>query len=285
MTRVLLDRSTGLCDGVKRTISGALKAAKLKHNVVSYGELIHNPDVTRDLKNSGISVRHRLEELDKSQYVIIRAHGIPPEEEKILKERGISYLDLTCLRVKRIHKNISKKRKLGFKIIIVGDPKHPEVRGHLGYAGADSGVVLSSSREAEFYSGTGKHFVFAQTTTSPDFFYSIIHILKEKGLDLHTMDTLCPFVLKRQEWIAKYSRLTEASLIIGGKNSSNTQKLFEIALENGAAYWIRSAGDLEVEKILKHSSIAFTAGASTPDETIQEVIRKLESGGAVIEIY
>ncbi|MBA7608760.1 4-hydroxy-3-methylbut-2-enyl diphosphate reductase [subsurface metagenome] len=284
MTRVLLDRYAGFCAGVRRTIRGAREAVTEKR-VVSYGELIHNPDVTRELKRDGISVCPRLEDIKLSDFVIIRAHGIPPDEENFLKNRGISYLDLTCLRVKQIHKRIKEKREQGYRIIIVGDPDHPEVKGHLGYAG-EAGAVLSSVQEAEFFGpDSEKMFVFAQTTTSTALYHDIIRILSGRGLNPDTLNTLCPFVLKRQEWIGKYSQLTAASLVIGGKNSSNTKKLFEIAAQNGTACWICGPGELDLEKILDFSSIAVTAGASTPDESISAVLRNLEAAGAGIELH
>ncbi len=293
MTRVFLDSRAGFCAGVKRTIRGAREAAAHGRQVVSYGEIIHNPGVTRDLAQCGVSARQRLEEIGQTDFVVIRAHGIPPQEEEWLQKRNIPYLDLTCRRVKDIHKSIEEKRKQGFEIIIIGDPDHPEVKGHLGYAsreagGDGNGRVLSDLKRAKdfirAYPRNRKLLALAQTTTSPELFYSVIRLLKDEGLDLEILNTLCPYVLKRQEWIRKYSRQADASLIIGGKNSSNTKKLFEIASRNGACFWIQSAAGLDREKMLSFSTLALTAGASTPDKSIREVIQLLESGGAVIEL-
>ena len=288
MTRVWIDRRAGFCAGVKRTIRGAreiIESGEVNGNVVSYGELIHNPHVTRDLERRGIRVQQELTGLKPSDLVVIRAHGIPPAEERSLEKRRIPYLDLTCVRVKAIHKMIAEKRKAGYKILIVGDPNHPEVRGHLGYAGVD-GLVLSGVEKAAALPLNKKqrYFLLAQTTTSPDLYEAIAAVLTERGHEPVTKDSLCPFVRKRQLWIATYSRKAEATLIIGGKNSSNTRRLFDIASINGPAYLIGSAEDMDLDKMLAFPSLAVTAGASTPDSSIDQVLEMLRGGGASLVI-
>jgi len=283
VTRVILDRQAGFCSGVKRTIRGAREALKEKKKVVSYGELIHNPDVTESLRRSGIEVRQSLEEIGAEDYVIIRAHGICPREEEALIRRGIPYADLTCLRVKQIHRRIAEKRAQGYTILIVGDPQHPEVKGHLGYAGAEAGMVISRPEQAELIAAKGGILVLAQTTTSPELFREVVRLLKAGGAGVQTLDTLCPFVLKRQRWIRRFSRLAEASLVIGGRNSSNTEKLVRLAAQNGPAYWIQNLKELDAGRVLSHSTLALTAGASTPQEDIREVVAFLRERGAKVE--
>ncbi len=288
MTIVWIDRRAGFCAGVKRTIRGAreiIDSGEVKGDIVSYGELIHNPHVTRDLERQGIRVQQELTGLKPSDLVVIRAHGIPLAEEHSLEERRIPYLDLTCVRVKAIHKMIAEKRKTGFTILIVGDPNHPEVRGHLGYAGVD-GLVLSSVEEAAALplDKNQRYFLLAQTTTSPDLYAAITAVLKERGHEPVAKDSLCPFVRKRQLWIATYSRKAEAALIIGGRNSSNTRKLFDIAAKNGPAYLIGSTEEMDLDRMLAFPSLAVTAGASTPDHSIDQVLAMLRGGGASLVV-
>jgi len=287
MTRVLFDRRAGFCAGVKKAIRGARHVAGKRGNVVSYGELIHNPEVIKSLAEEGIRVKYDLEEIAGHEFIIIRAHGIPPHEEEWLKKNQRQYLDLTCRRVKEIHRTIIKHREAGYFIVIVGNPDHPEVKGHLGYAG-ESARVIDSVKKALEFSASFKNpktrlLVLSQTTISPGLYNRVVAVLKEQQLQVLPINTLCPFVLKRQDWLRRFSLLADASIIIGGRNSSNTGKLFDIASKNGPVFWLTSAQELEAELILQYPLVALTAGASTPVEALTEVADILAAHGALIE--
>ncbi|HEB11524.1 MAG TPA: 4-hydroxy-3-methylbut-2-enyl diphosphate reductase [Spirochaetales bacterium] len=287
MTRVLFDRRAGFCAGVKKAIRGARDEAGKRSNVVSYGELIHNPRVIKSLAEEGIRVKYNLEEIAGHEIVIVRAHGIPPHEEEWLKKNQREYLDLTCRRVKEIHRTIIRHREAGYFIVIVGNPDHPEVRGHLGYAG-ESARVIDSVKNAHEFSASFKNpktrlLVLAQTTISPELYDRVVAVLKEQQLQISSINTLCPFVLKRQDWLRRFSLLADASIIIGGRNSSNTGKLFDIAAKNGPVFWLTGAQELEAELILQYPLVALTAGASTPVEELTEVADILAAHGALIE--
>jgi 4-hydroxy-3-methylbut-2-enyl diphosphate reductase len=298
MTRVLIDRHAGFCAGVKRAIRGARRVSRAHGGAVSLGELIHNPQVVGELEREGIRVIREVPARPGGEPVILRAHGIPPAEEERLRERGIAYHDFTCPRVQDIHRTITACRQEGWRILIVGNRDHPEVKGHLGYAG-EAGAVLSSVREAEEYTPPIgpqglRLVVLAQTTIAPELFRQVIGVLERKraaapartpggSFSLRTLDTICPFVLRRQEWIRRASRKARASLVIGGRNSSNTRKLVEIAERNGPVFWIERPEELPVEELLRHPVVALTAGASTPDQTIREVVERLAARGALIE--
>jgi len=285
MTRVIVDRNAGFCGGVRRAIrsTGKLLSDDRKpERIVSYGQLVHNREVTDALAEQGLQSVARPEDVADGDTVVIRTHGIPPEEERLLRSRQGKVSDFTCPRVKRVHQGIVAKRREGYRIVIVGDPLHPEVIGLLGYAG-DSGVVVCTAGEVRGYADRRKIAVFAQTTITPQLFMEVVRAFEQKGLEMAVSNTLCPFVVNRQRWIGRFSRRADASLIIGGKNSSNTRKLYTIASDNGPAYHLSRAVELNPEEILKYSLVALTAGASTADSTIQEVLAALRAAGAVIE--
>jgi 4-hydroxy-3-methylbut-2-enyl diphosphate reductase len=285
MTRVIVDRNAGFCGGVRRAVRSTgklLSNGPTPGRIVSYGQLVHNRKVTDALSEQGLQSVAGLGDVADGDTVVLRTHGIPPEEERLLRSRQVEVSDFTCSRVKRVHQGIQDRRKEGYRIVVVGDPLHPEVKGFLGYAG-DSGVVVSTADEVQGYTDRRKIAVFAQTTITPQLFTQVVQALKKKGLDMTVSNTLCPFVVSRQRWIGRFSRLADASLIIGGKNSSNTRKLYTIASDNGPAWHLREAAELDLEEILKYSLVALTAGASTAESTIQEVLAALQAAGAVIE--
>ena len=280
MIKIFIDKHAGFCSGVKRTLKRAMEISKVKKNIVSLGELIHNPVIIKSLENAGISVANKKEEIKKDNYVIIRAHGIPPVTENWLNSHNISYKDLTCPRVKNIHRTINQYAGKDYKIVIIGNPNHPEVIGHLGYA-ADKGVLISNIDEASNFTTNKKVIIIAQTTISEAKFKEIVKILRKnlKVEDIIELNTICSSVKKQQAWIKKYARISDASLIIGGKKSSNSEKLYNIAKEYSTAFWIERTEEIEPE-LFSYSTIALTAGASTPDKTIEEVLELFRNKGA-----
>ena len=288
VTRVIVDRNAGFCGGVRRAIRGTEKllSRQLEEGqagrIVSYGQLVHNREVTDGLSAEGLTPLESLEEAAPGDKVILRTHGISPREQQMLRSRGLSVEDFTCPRVKKVHEQIREKRQAGYRIVIVGDPGHPEVQAHLGHAG-ERGMVLSEPRDAERLPLEAKIAVFAQTTITPQSFQEVVDALEHRGLEMAVVNTLCPFVMKRQRWIARYSRIADASLILGGRNSSNTRKLHALAAANGPAFHLSRPAELEVDKILQYPIVALTAGASTSDRTIREEIDRLQAAGARIE--
>jgi 4-hydroxy-3-methylbut-2-enyl diphosphate reductase len=286
MTRVIVDRNAGFCGGVRRAIRGTKQILSLPSpggsRIAAYGQLVHNRDVTDDLSERGLAELDSPEDARSGDEVIVRTHGISPREERTLRSSGAQLRDFTCPRVQRVHQQIREKKEAGYDIIIVGDPDHPEVRAHAGYADG-SATVLPAAADARRVPEGGKLAVFAQTTITPEFFHRIVAILKSRARELSVVNTLCPFVLKRQRWIAEHSRMSDASLILGGRNSSNTRKLHALAAENGPAFHVSTAEELDVGKVLEYPVVSLTAGASTSDDTIREVLSRLQAAGAIIE--
>jgi 4-hydroxy-3-methylbut-2-enyl diphosphate reductase len=284
MTRVIVDRNAGFCAGVRRAIRGTIQIlnAASVNRVAAYGQLVHNREVTDRLTGKGLVSLDHPADARPGDEVIVRTHGISPEEEQLLRDHGAAVTDFTCPRVARVHRQIREKRAEGYDIVIVGDPDHPEVRAHLGHAGQGA-LVLCSAADARRVAKGKKIAVFAQTTIIPDLLHAVTDALSSRGLDMIVVDSLCPFVAKRQRWITRYSRMAGASLILGGKNSSNTRKLHALARANGPALHVSRAEELDVQAVMKHPVVALTAGASTSDRTIREVLSRLRAAGARIE--
>jgi 4-hydroxy-3-methylbut-2-enyl diphosphate reductase len=282
MTTVVFDKNAGLCPGVKRTIIAAISVSKKEKHIVSYGELIHNPHVVSYLAKNGIGIAERLTDIHLGQFVLVRAHGIPPQEEAFLNEHGIKYLDLTCPRVKAVHRKIIDFRDNGYRIIIVGKSTHPETIGHMGYAGA-CGRVVESVEDVDNSECDGRCVVLAQTTISKKFFTDVVERLRSKCLTIESVDTICTFSIDRQEWIDNFSKRVDCSLIIGGKKSSNTEKLYEIAKRNSEAVWIEDPSEIDFTRMLRFERIAVTAGTSTPSDFLENTALILTRAGAIIE--
>jgi 4-hydroxy-3-methylbut-2-enyl diphosphate reductase len=254
-----------------------------EHNrVIALGELVHNPVITGNLKAAGIQIITDPAQLTTDQHIIIRAHGIPPQLERELRERRLNYTDLTCPRVKKIHRTIINHVQKGDEILIIGGAHHPETIAHKGYAGS-KGRVISTLQEARQLSLNPEmsYLVITQTTIATQLFEEIIPILEPKSKKLTIKNTICPAVTGRQLWIKKYAPLTEASLIIGGKNSSNSSKLYELEVEYNRAYWVEKREELTPE-LLQYKSMAITAGASTPHEVIQDILAYFKQQGASV---
>jgi 4-hydroxy-3-methylbut-2-enyl diphosphate reductase len=293
MSILYLDSTAGFCTGVKRAIRGAYNALRNHASVVCLGEIIHNPLINLQLEKRGIRIIQNINEVNKKDHVIIRAHGIPPKVEEELVRENISYSDFTCPKVKRIHKAILDYIQRDYTIFIVGVPNHPETIGHIGYAG-EHGKVISHTKELDnLFIDSGsllksggiskkKYAVLAQTTTSVSLFSEIADKIKGINKNIEINNTICSSVMKQQDWIKKYARLTEASLIIGGKKSSNTKKLFEIAIKFNRSFWIEDPREITSE-IFDFNTVAVTAGASTPDSLISNIIRIFKKRG--VEIY
>ena len=236
----------------------------------------------RDLREAGIEVAANLDDVSAGRRVLIRAHGIPPQEEQSLRERALEVHDLTCPRVKTIHRSIGEYVGRGYFVFVVGDPQHAETRSHLGYAG-EHGQALSTVEDALHVSVPEKALVVAQTTAAPELLEGVLSALRARNVDIEAMNTLCRSVVKRHEWIKRMSASCDASIVLGGKNSSNTTRLWEIARRNGPAYHVEEQRELDLDRIRTCRTVALTSGASTPIETVREVEAALRAAGMLVE--
>lgn len=278
MRKVTVAESAGFCFGVKRAVNMAYEEASKGGRVYTLGPLIHNEQVVSDLMGMGVQVIENIEDLKfsgvcGSTTVIIRSHGVSKETIEKLKEKNVNIVDATCPFVSKIHHIVEEKYNEGFHIIITGNAEHPEVQGVCGWC-RNSADVIGSVKEARKYSYNKdkKLCVVSQTTFNYKKFQDIVDILLKKRYDILVMNTICNATEERQTEAGTIARQSDAMLVIGGKHSSNTQKLFEIC--KGVCpdtYFIQTLDDLDLKKLQSFRSVGITAGASTPNNIIKEV--------------
>lgn len=277
----------GFCFGVRRAVELAEKA--LAENpgkkVYSLGPLIHNENALRALEVKGL---HILEEediagLEEGSVVIIRAHGVAPSVTDALENKGCKIIDATCPRVKASQKMVERYSSENDYVVLTGDRNHGEVIGIAGYAGENFSQIQDFEEAQSFdISDSDKKNVIllSQTTYSPKEFEKIENLFRSKFRNLAVMNTICPATNERQEALLELCGLVDGVLVVGGKNSANTKRLYQTAAANcKLASHIQSAADIPQE-FFNLKTIGITAGASTPDEIIEEVERRLEAGVA-----
>ena len=270
-------KSAGFCPGVKRAVELVYQQAEEKDMpVYTYGPIIHNEAVVRDLEGRGVRVAETKDQLlrCKGGTVIIRSHGVSREIYQFLEQEGIDYVDATCPFVRKIHRYVEEYSQKGYHILIIGNDSHPEVEGIRGWGIAGRTTVLSTAEEAEkFTILAGERLcVVAQTTFNNKKFQDLVEIILKKGYDINVLNTICNATQERQTEARAISAQVEAMIVIGGRNSSNTQKLFEICKkECENTYYIQTLDDLDRSKLQSIGSVGITAGASTPNYIIKEV--------------
>jgi len=265
----------GFCFGVDKAVKTSFEV-DYDGNVYTMGELIHNRDVIEQLKKKGIRAINNLDELKEGDCVIIRAHGIGKKVYDDLNALNVKILDATCPYVKRIHEIVKKQYEAGYRVVIVGDSKHPEVIGINGWCEGKA-LIINDEKEAELLPHSDeKAAVVAQTTFKRTKYEDICEVLKKKFAFVLKFDTICNATVQRQTEAEKLSREVDVMIVIGGKNSSNTQKLFEICKENcPETYLVENADELPLfDKNAR--TVGITAGASTPETVIKEVIFHME---------
>lgn len=278
--KIELAKSAGFCFGVKRAVDTVYDVLKEKKEgpVHTLGPIIHNEQVVSELEDRGVTAVNGIEELEgeKDATLIIRSHGVPREVLQKLEEQEIHYVDATCPFVKKIHDTVHKFSEEGYEILIIGNRTHPEVKGILGWT-KDSGTVIENEQEARQYVSRypeKKKCVVAQTTFNYKKFQYLVEILEEKGYSIYDVNTVCNATAVRQKEAEELAVRSEAMIVIGGTNSSNSRKLFDICknqCEN--TYFIQTAEDLSSIDLSSFASLGITAGASTPNTIIQEVLR------------
>ena len=281
--KVIKAKSAGFCFGVKRAVDTVYEQVKENQNlpIYTYGPIIHNEEVVKDLEQKGVIVLRSEEELDTLERgtVIIRSHGVAKDVYDRLESKKIQIVDATCPFVKKIHNIVQKHSEMGENIIIIGNPEHPEVQGIKGWAG-DHVEVFQTKEEAENYScEQGKKIcIVAQTTFNYNKFKELVEILCKKRYDNSVLNigdilnTICNATEERQKEAKAIAGEVDTMLVVGGRHSSNTQKLFEICKkECGNTYYIQTPVDLDSEMFQCSSYVGITAGASTPNKIIEEV--------------
>ena len=279
--KIEVAKTAGFCFGVKRAIDRVYELAeKEKVPIRTLGPLIHNEEVVRDLERKGVRV---IEESDipglTDEIVVIRSHGVGRAVYRQLSVHNIRYVDVACPFVLKIHKIVEEESKKGSYIVIIGDRDHPEVQGICGWCEGPF-TVLNSREEAEKFSfPEGRRVcVVSQTTFHYNKFQELVEILKKKSYDknafsiLCILNTICNATSERQTEARDIAARVDTMLVVGGRHSSNTQKLYEICKkECNNTYYIQTPVDLDSEMFQHSSYVGITAGASTPKNIIEEV--------------
>lgn len=275
---IILAKTAGFCFGVKRAVDMVYNNAD-NENVYTYGPIIHNEQVVADLEKRGVKMlpdREAIKNAPKGT-VIIRAHGILQEDYKYIEDCGHEIVDATCPFVLKIHKIVKDAAQKNQFIVIIGDKNHPEVQGIKSCAGINS-VVINSVKEAQKfineYKEEQKEFVIvSQTTFNYNKFQDIVEIFQKKDYyKSNVLNTICNATEERQKEAAKIAKEVDAMIVVGGRNSSNTQKLFEIC--SGICkntFFIETADDMDYSLLSGMNKVGITAGASTPNIIIEEV--------------
>ena len=240
--------------------------------------------MVHDLEEKGVTVLESVEEFEERApqggTVIIRAHGVEKGISEKIKELGYTLVDATCPFVLKIHRLVEKYSSDGAQIVIIGNEKHPEVKGIKSWSLDPHTAVISTPEEAEKYQAeSGKKVcIVAQTTFNYNKFQELVEIINKKGYDIIVLNTICNATEERQTEAAKIARDVDAMIVIGGRNSSNTQKLFEICKnECNNTYYIQTVKDLDITCFESIDSVGITAGASTPNKIIEEVQKNVRN--------
>ena len=286
--KITLAESAGFCFGVARAVKQAEDYIKDGVNACTLGPLIHNPLFVKSLEDKGVYVADGIAEVKDGYTLIIRTHGITKELFAEIEKSGIGYFDATCPFVKKIHKIVEKESNEGSKIIIAGDPNHPEVKGIRSYCKTESFVVstaeeLESIKKNNDFSENDAFSLVSQTTFDAKEFKKCEKFAKTLFTNLKIFDTICNATALRQEEAVALAKENDMMIVIGGRNSSNTEKLRKLCSEITDTYLIEEASELSGIKFNSASSIGVTAGASTPDGIIKEVIRTMSESNVNIE--
>ncbi|NLK88131.1 MAG: bifunctional 4-hydroxy-3-methylbut-2-enyl diphosphate reductase/30S ribosomal protein S1 [Clostridiaceae bacterium] len=275
--RIILAETAGFCFGVDNAVRKAYELLDGGERIFTLGAIIHNEQVVDDLKSRGAEVISDIDGVPDGSKVIIRAHGVTPDIYEAIKRNNIQVVDTTCPYVRKIHMLVKKKCNEGCRIVIAGDREHPEVKGINGWCG-NTAFIANTPEEMDSFPQTEETCcLVAQTTITKEKFEGIYDKLKEKCKNVLKFDTICNATSNRQEETRRIARQSDVMLVIGSKNSSNTQKLYEISKKYcEETYLIETYGDLPPINIKKINTLGITAGASTPERTIKEVIEKMD---------
>ena len=279
---VKVAKTAGFCFGVQRAVDKVYELiGSCPDRLFTLGPIIHNEEVVNDLEKKGVRVASEddLRTLPEGSTVVIRSHGVGKKVYDQLEECGLSYVDVTCPFVLKIHRIVEKESKAGSHIVIIGDPDHPEVVGICGWCIGPYTVIRTKQDALDFVPPEGKNVcIVSQTTFNYNKFKDLVEILRKKRYDntvlniLNILNTICNATEERQREAKSIAGEVDTMLVVGGRHSSNTQKLFEICKkECENTYYIQTPVDLDSDMFQCSSYVGITAGASTPKKIIEEV--------------
>ena len=263
-------RHGGFCFGVKRAIKIALEASKRADGVYTLGPLIHNHLAVEDLRSKGISPVRSMSGVKNKEVVIIRSHGVAPEVLDGLRAKNCEIIDATCPRVRRAQHYVQRLINEGFYVVIVGEKDHPEVKGLMGYGGKHATIYKDNLKL-----GKKKIGVVPQTTLNQARFNDAVSDLLSNVVEMKIYNTICRETALRIKEATKLAKKADIMIVVGGKNSANTTRLYQICKKLRRSYHIESADELKRSMFKGAESVGITAGASTPKGQVDDVVRKI----------
>lgn len=281
MKEVIIADNAGFCFGVKRAMNMAKNELENKKNISVYalGPLIHNRQAVSKYEDMGLITVDKIDDIDQNleSEMIIRSHGVPKVIYDEAESKDIKIVDTTCPFVRKIHYLVKMGEEENKQIILLGDRKHPEVIGINGWC-SDSAIIFKELEEVKSYEfdKSQEYIVVSQTTMNEKNFDSIIEYLKSLELKLSIKNTICSATRVRQQSARELSKKVDVMVVIGGKHSSNTQKLVNICSEIVDTIAIESKEDMKDVDFSKYDRVGVTAGASTPDWIINDAINYLK---------
>ena len=281
--QVTLAKSAGFCFGVKRAVNMVYdEVEKSAGPIYTYGPIIHNDEVVKDFESKGVKLVKELSELAElpKGKIIIRSHGISRAEYEEIEANGFEVVDATCPFVRKIHRLVDEHSANGEYVIIVGNSKHPEVCGIRGWVNGDDVSIIETMEEAEalILPENQKACIVSQKTFNYNKFKELVEIICKKGYDISVLNTICNATEERQTEARQIAKEVDAMIVIGDKNSSNTQKLFEICnTECENTYYIQTSRDMDYHLLESINNVGITAGASTPNNIIEEVSKNVRN--------
>ena len=280
---IIVGKTAGFCYGVKRAVDGAKEALKQNKILYGLGEIVHNQEVIKELEELGMQFIENIGEANGK--TIIRAHGIPKQVYEEARQNQIELIDYTCPKVLKVHEIAEEYANKGYYVFLLGSKKHPENIGTLSYCGENKFVIEKEedtikALEALEKSQIKKLLVISQTTYNLEKFYIIEEIIKNelpRNVELVIKNTICQATEIRQKETEEMAKKVDCMIVIGGKNSSNTKKLNEIAKQYcETVLLIENETELELDKIKPNDKVGIMAGASTPKKSVEEVIERLK---------
>ena len=276
--KITVAKSAGFCFGVKRAIDIAKASSKKKEPVYMLGDIVHNENVVRDIESAGIKKIKNISRIRGGSSLLIRAHGSSQKTIEKASSLELEVIDATCPMVKEIHKVVRDMDKKGYRVAVIGDYNHDEVQGIVGQI-QHKAIVLEDIADIEkkIPPGLKKLTVVVQSTQNLEKVLKMQSILKERVPDLKFHNTICSSTRLKQDEIRTLPKKNGCIIVIGSKTSANTKRLYEIAKSiNQNSYWVKSSADIKKNWLRGVESVGITAGASTPDKTIQEVKKHIQ---------
>jgi len=274
--KVMVAEKYGFCAGVRNAISTAEKVLAEKGQVYSLGPIIHNPGVVERLAKKGLVTVDDVEQIPAGATVLIRSHGAASEEIAHLKQKNADIVDATCVLVKRMQQIAMQMEEQGYKVVIVGDQNHPEVRAVVG---CTKGAVVVGNESDISTIGSGRLGIVCQTTQSPEFFGQMLSAIARAGFDeMKVINTLCKEAIKRQQAAVELCRKVDIMFVLGGRESANTRKLAELCQKyNKKTFHLQNWDEFDKKLVFGSRTAGVTAGASTPQWIIDDFVKNLEA--------